>query len=141
MAGDQDRPPLRGQALEQVTHPADALRVEPVGRLVEDQYPRIAEQRRRDPEALAHAQRVPLEFALGGGGEPDDLQHLVGAAVRQPGGGADDPQVVAAGAALVCAAGLQDRAHVADRVGQVGVAVPADRRRAGRGRHEVEQHA
>ena len=79
VAGDQHRAALGGERLEQVAHPADALRVEPVGRLVEDQHPRVADQRGGDPEPLLHAQRVTLELALGRRLEPDQLQHLVGA--------------------------------------------------------------
>ena len=39
---------------EQVTEPPDALRIEPVGRLVEDEHLRVAEQCRRETQALAH---------------------------------------------------------------------------------------
>jgi hypothetical protein len=35
----------------------DALRVEPVDRLVKQQHPGIAEQRGRDPESLSHPER------------------------------------------------------------------------------------
>src|SRR2546421_554549 len=77
VAGDQDGPTLGREALEEVAHPADALRVQAVGRLVEDEHLRVAEQRGRDPEALAHPQRVSLELALRGRGEADDLQYLV----------------------------------------------------------------
>ena len=39
-------------------HPADALRVQPVGRLVEHQHRRVGQQRAGDAEPLPHAQRV-----------------------------------------------------------------------------------
>jgi hypothetical protein len=47
-----------GEAAQQLAHPAHALRVEPVGGLVEDQDLGLAEQRVGEPEALAHAERV-----------------------------------------------------------------------------------
>ena len=46
----------------------DAGRVEAVGRLVEDQHLRVAEQRRGDRQALAHAHRVALHAPVGGVG-------------------------------------------------------------------------
>ena len=51
---------------DQVAHPADAGRVEAVGRLVEDEHVRIAQQRGGDREALAHAHRVALHAPIGG---------------------------------------------------------------------------
>ena len=42
---------------QQVTHPADALGVETVDRLVEEQHAGIAQQGRGDTEALAHTKR------------------------------------------------------------------------------------
>ena len=43
MAGDQDGPPFGGQGPEQVAQLPDALRVQAVGGLVEDQDIRVAE--------------------------------------------------------------------------------------------------
>ena len=51
---------------QQGAQPADALRVEPVQRLVQHQDLRVAEQRRRQPEPLAHARRVCPDPAAGG---------------------------------------------------------------------------
>ncbi len=62
---DQHRPALPGQVLEQLPQPLDALRVEPVGGLVEDQRVRIAEQRGRQAEPLPHAEREGLRLLLG----------------------------------------------------------------------------
>ena len=78
-----------------------------------------------DAEPLPHAQRVALELALRRRGQPDQVEHLVGPLVGQPGRGADHPQVVAAGAALVRAGRLQ---HRADRA----AAGRSGRRSAGR---------
>ena len=61
VAGDEHRAPPRGERAQEVAQPAHALRVEAVGGLVEDQQLRVAEQRRREPQPLAHAQRVALD--------------------------------------------------------------------------------
>ena len=55
--GDEDRATLGGEPLEQVADPLDALGVEAVHRLVEDQRRGIAEQRGGDAEPLAHPER------------------------------------------------------------------------------------
>ena len=46
---------------QQLADLADALRVEAVGRLVEHQQPRLAQQGRRQPEPLPHPERVGLD--------------------------------------------------------------------------------
>ncbi len=61
-------------------------------------------------------------------------------AVADPGGGGLDPQVVATGAAGVEVRRLEGRADDRERVGDVGVALAVDRRRAGAGADEAEQH-
>ena len=58
VAGDEHRAALGGHAAQEVAQPADALRIEAVGGLVEDQHLRVAEQRGGEPEPLAHAERV-----------------------------------------------------------------------------------
>ena len=46
VARDEDRAPLRRERAQKVAEPADALRIEAVRRLVEDEHLRVAEQRR-----------------------------------------------------------------------------------------------
>ena len=60
VARDQDRPPLARERAEEVAKPADALRVEAVRRLVEDEHLGVAEKRRREAESLPHPERVAL---------------------------------------------------------------------------------
>jgi len=50
----EDGAALVGEPLEEVAHPADALRVQTVGRLVEDQQIRITQECRGDAEPLLH---------------------------------------------------------------------------------------
>ena len=77
MAGYQDGAALGGQAAQQVTQPANPLRVEAVGRLVQDQQIGIGEQRGGQAEALAHTEREPADPAVGRVGEFDELEHVV----------------------------------------------------------------
>ena len=65
VAGDEDRAALGGQPLHQVPDPDDALGVEPVDRLVEDEDRRVAEQRGGDAEPLAHAEREAARALAG----------------------------------------------------------------------------
>jgi len=58
VTGDQDGPPFGGQTAEQVAQPPDALRVQAVGGLVEDQHGRVAEQGGRQAEPLLHAEGI-----------------------------------------------------------------------------------
>ena len=65
VAGQQHRAAAAGEVLQEVAHPADALGVHAVGRLVEDQDLGVAEQGGADAEPLAHAQRVVADPPLG----------------------------------------------------------------------------
>ena len=79
VAADEDRPSLTSEGDEDVADPADALGVESVGRLVEDQRVRIPEQHPGEPEALAHAERVAAHLAFADAGHPDGLENGVDA--------------------------------------------------------------
>ena len=77
VARDEHGPTLRGQALEQRPHPQDPLGIEAVDGLVEEEHAGIAEQCRRDPEPLGHAQgELPGPLACHRG-QSDELEHLV----------------------------------------------------------------
>ena len=65
VAGDEHRAALGGERAQEVAQPADALRVEAVRGLVEHEHARVAEQRGREPEPLAHAERVAARAAVG----------------------------------------------------------------------------
>jgi hypothetical protein len=55
VARDQHGVALGGEAPQEVAEPTDPLGVQAVRRLVQDQDARLAEQRRAEPEPLAHA--------------------------------------------------------------------------------------
>src|SRR3954452_14495689 len=103
MAGDEPGAAAGRQGLEPVEHPANALRVEPVDRLVEQQDRRIAEERDGDAEALPQPQRELLDAPMGHRGDTGELEHLVDTARPDP-VALRDRQDVLAGGPAGCAA-------------------------------------
>lgn len=97
MAGDEHGAARVRVAAQQLTQPGHALRVETVGRFVEDQHRRFAQQRGRDGETPAHPERVVAGAAVGGVGQPHLFeqrldpgparagQHRMGDEMRPPG--------------------------------------------------------
>ena len=79
VARDEHGAPAGRERAQEVAQPAHALGVEPVRRLVEHEQLRLAEQRRREPEPLAHAERVALDAPSRGAVELDEA-----AAPRRP---------------------------------------------------------
>ena len=69
--------PSAARRLQQVTDPADPLRVQAVDRLVEDEGRRVGQQRRRDAEPLSHAQGEAAGPLAGDLVQPDHVDHLV----------------------------------------------------------------
>ena len=94
VAGDQDGAALVGQVAQQAAQPRHAGRVEPVGRFVEQQHWRVAEQGPGQAEALAHAQRVAAHPPVRGLGQAHLVAHLRHPPVRHAGHLGEDPQVV-----------------------------------------------
>jgi hypothetical protein len=58
VAGDEHRPSLGGEVLDELADPADAVGVQPVDGLVEQHDAGVAQQGGGDPQPLAHPQRV-----------------------------------------------------------------------------------
>jgi hypothetical protein len=142
--GQQDGAALAGEARQQVAHPPDPGRVEPVGRFVEDQHPGVPEQRGADAQSLAHAEGVVAHAALGlRRCQADELEHLVDAAARQAHGVGGDREDLASGAAGVLGGGVQQDAHLEAGVGEVGepfsVMVAAAGRRDGQADHHAHR--
>ena len=139
--GDEHRAPLAGELAQKTPQPLDALGVETVRGLVEHEHARVAEQRVRQAQALAHAEREPADLAARDVGESDESEHLVDPAGRQPRGLRVHLQVVRGGAPGVEAGCLERRPDRLQRPREVGVAAAGDRRGARGGRHEAEQDA
>ena len=102
--------PSGGERAQEVAQPAHALRVEPVRRLVEDEQLGLAEQRRREAEPLAHAERVALDAASCRVLELDERSTSSTRESGTPDGAAEHPQVVAPGATRVEVGRLEHRA-------------------------------
>jgi hypothetical protein len=128
VAGDQHRPPLRCQRLEQGADPQHPIGVKPVDRLVEDQRGGIAEQRDRHPQPLGHAKREAARAAAADRLQAHHRQHLV----HPPGGDSvglrQRQQVVAGAASPVDRLGLQERADLTQRRRVVPIGAAVDRR-------------
>ena len=140
MAGDEDGAPLVGEPPQQRADPQDAVEVEAVDRLVEQEHLRVAEQRGGDAEPLPHAERVPLDPTAGGAGEADLLEHLVDAADADAVGPGGDAQVVAAPAAGVHGARVEQGADLAQRLGEGADGAAEHERLAGGRPVEAEDH-
>jgi hypothetical protein len=115
--------------------------VQPVAGFVQDQHLGVAEQGSGQAQALTHAEREAADPPAGRLGEADLVEDLVGAVEGQTGGGGDDPQVVAGAAAGMEAGGLQERADVADGIGQLPVGSAVDPGGPGGRGDQAEQRA
>jgi hypothetical protein len=130
VTGDQHRPTLGGLAAQQLPQPGHPVRVQAVGRLIQQQRPRLGQQRRGQPEPLGHAKREPACPAVCHRAQPNLLQHLVHPPVRDARGGRQHPQVVAGAATRMQRSGLQHGPDHAHRAGQLTVGPPLEQRAA-----------
>ncbi len=126
VAGDQDRTPLCREPAQQRADPDDALRVEAVGRLVQQDHLGVAEERGGDAEALAHAEGVRPHPAPGHRGESRLLQDAVDAAQRDAVARRQGPQMIARGAGSVRRPRVQQGAHPAQGLAEFGVGATAE---------------
>ena len=77
MAAEQDRHAVASELRQHRPDLAGAGGIETAGGLVEQQQSGRPQQRRGDPEALAHPGRVPAHPVAGPGGQPDLFEKLV----------------------------------------------------------------
>ena len=126
VAGHEHGAALAGQAAQQAAQPVDALGVEPVGGLVQDQGLRVAEQRGGQCEPLPHALGVAAGPAVRGAAEPDQLEHLLDPLAADPRGACGDPQRGPPGPPGMEHVRAGQRADVPQRVAQVPVRAPVD---------------
>jgi hypothetical protein len=115
----------------------------PVGGLVEDQEPGLAQQARRDAEALAHAVGVASDLAVGAVDEVDGGQHLLDQARPRASVQAGEAlQVLPAGEVGVEAGRLDEAGDAPEHGGPVAVPGAAeDAQGAGVGPDQAEEHA
>ena len=123
VARDDDRAPLGGEALQHRADPADALGIQAVHRLVEEQRRRVAEQRRGDAQPLGHAEREAADAPARdvGRGRPRRAPPRRALRGRPPACG-EPAQVLARGALAVHGLGVEQRADLAHRRGELAVA-------------------
>ena len=79
VAGNEDGDAVDGKTEQQPAQFDDAGGVQAVGRFVEDQQSRLAEQRQADRQALAHAQRIFAHAPVGRRRQVHAFEHPVDA--------------------------------------------------------------
>ncbi|MCQ0018745.1 hypothetical protein LUW74_42875 [Actinomadura madurae] len=84
VARQQHRAAVRHPVPQHRPQPADSLRIQPVGRLVQHQYVRIAQQCGRQPEPLPHSEREGADPAARHVRQLDQVQDLLDPPARQP---------------------------------------------------------
>ena len=134
VARDEHRAALGRERAEEVAEPADPLRVEPVRRLVEDEHLRVAEERGREPEPLAHPERVALRAPTRGAGQLDEVEQLVDPRGRDARRGREHAQVVTARPARMGVERLEHRADAMSGADELGIRDIEDGRPARVGR-------
>ena len=101
MARDEHRPAFSCQAAQEMADPSDPFGIETVDGLVKEQNGGIAEQRRRYPQTLAHAERELAGSAVGHAGQADLVEDLIDAAKGNVVGERQPAEVVAGRASRV----------------------------------------
>ena len=141
VGGDEHGAALAGQTAAGLTHPLDALGVQAVDGLVEQEHTGVAQQGRRDAQALAHAQGEALDALLGHRGQAGDVQDLVDPLGGDAVGGGQLAQVAAGAARAVQALGVQQGTDLAQGGRQLPVGAPVDRDLAAGGLVQAHNHA
>ena len=119
--GEQHRAAFRDEAADHAPELVDAGRVEPVGRLVQDQQLRVGEESARDAQALTHPERVGGDAIVRPLGEADAFERPLDPIVRLPlPRGRDHGEVLATGQVAMEARLLDDRADAGERRGPLG---------------------
>lgn len=121
---------MRRPVAEQFAQPCHPGRVQPVGRLIQYQHGRVAEQRGGQGEALAHALGVATGAAVSRGGQLDEVQYLVDALRGDARSSGDDAEMIAAGSRRVEPHRIDDRANGPTRCTELAVSDAVDQRLA-----------
>jgi hypothetical protein len=146
LGGEEDgHATVGGQPADLLPEGAAALDVEACRGLVQEQDAGPVDEREREVEAPLHAAGVRADAAVGGGGEADSLEQLLGAGAALRAGESVqrglEAQVLAAGEQRVERRLLQRGAdHAADLRSLAGDVVAADARAAARRRQQRGEH-
>jgi hypothetical protein len=130
VAGDQDAAPFAGQLAQEAAHPADAERVQPVGRLVQHQDRRVGQQGRGQRQPLPHAQGVAARTSPRVAGQLHQVQHRIHPAIPDPGDRGQAAQEGAAGLPRVRARGVEHGPDLVPWPLQLGVPASRHERRS-----------
>jgi hypothetical protein len=95
--------------------PADAVGVQPVHRLVEQEHRGVAQHGTGDAQPLEHAQGEPAGASPRGRRQPHELEHLVDPSTGEAVGLGHPEQVVPCPSTRVDRGGIQQRADVEKR--------------------------
>ena len=120
VAREDERAPALAERAHELAHLGHARRIEPVGRLVEDQQLGVLEQGGRDAEPLLHPERVgrgPVARAIA---QPDLGEHGLDAILAHPGVASEHTQVVAPGEVRIEGRGLDQRPDARQPLGEPG---------------------
>jgi hypothetical protein len=128
MAGDKDRPALGCETLEQAANPSDALGIESVDGLIEDQDTGIPDEGAGDPEPLSHAERVLPGSLTRHRGESDGVEHLIDPPEWDVVGLGQIPEVVGSAATRVKRLRIEQGTHLSQRPPELGVCTTVDER-------------
>ena len=126
MRGHEDRAAFGGEALQKVSHPADALRIEAVHGLVEHDGRGIPQQRSRDAEPLSHPERELPRTLASDVVQADQIYQLVDATARDPVCLRERQKMVVRRAACVNRARLQQRSDLVQRRRVISVVLSVD---------------
>lgn len=95
VGGEEHGPAEVGVPAQQPVQPVPLPRGEPGGGLVEEQGAGIGQQGCGEPDPAVHAERERAEPLVAQARDADDVEHLVRPGGRDPGGGAEHPQLTA----------------------------------------------
>src|SRR5690606_36033190 len=142
VGGQQHGAARVGEGPQHRAHPADAGRVEPVGRLVEDEHLRLAEEGVGQAQPLAHPQGVRPGASPGlRRGEPDQVEHRLHAGGGQSHEAGGEGEDLPAAASRVLRGGVQQHTDPAARVGELGERHAQDGAAAGGRGGQPGEHA
>ena len=136
----EHRAALGRQPLHELTNPDDALRIETVDRLVEQQHLRIPQQRTRQPQTLRHTEREPAGLLARHLGQSDQPEHLVDAGLRDPVRSSHPLQMRPRTAIGVHPLRIQQRTHRPQRRLELAVRLALDQRRTRRRLIQTQDH-
>src|ERR1039457_1943604 len=131
MTRDKDGASLLCERAHQITNPPDAVQVQSVDRLIEQQDPGIAEQRRGCSKPLLHPEGEITDPLARDVSQADLIEHGCHSLDADAVGPGEASEVVERGAAADDRAGIEHRAHLVHRVPESAVAAAADQCGAG----------